>query len=164
MEHRCGKLCDRYGVCQLTPEYEAEKYKTRIDGIRAWQDQNTERVKKNKKAWNARNREKVNANAKVANKAFYLTHPEYKSVAKRRRKHQQRSLPHEAVNPQVVFERDGGICRICKKAVVQSDISMDHIVPMSLGGGYLYTNLQLAHRRCNSKRGAGRTPAQTRLI
>lgn len=43
------------------------------------------------------------------------------------------------------------------------DATMDHLVPLSKGGDHSWENVALAHRSCNSKRGAGRLPAQLRL-
>jgi hypothetical protein len=64
-----------------------------------------------------------------------------------------------------VFARDGGVCRLCGTAVKPGDQSLDHIVPWSRGGSDDLTNLQLAHRRCNSAKGnrdrlSTPTPAQ----
>ena len=46
----------------------------------------------------------------------------------------------------------------------QSQISIDHIIPVSRGGAHLFNNVQLGHRKCNSRRGAGRLPAQLRFL
>jgi hypothetical protein len=57
-------------------------------------------------------------------------------------------------------ERSGGLCMLCGEPVdltVQSGRSqptLDHILPQSKGGGHERENLQLAHRGCNSKKGA----------
>jgi hypothetical protein len=49
----------------------------------------------------------------------------------------------------VIFERDGGICQICKKAVEYLEGTLDHIRPYSHGGEGVPANLQLAHSLCN---------------
>lgn len=61
-------------------------------------------------------------------------------------------------------EREHWHCHICKKRVLRSQASADHLVPRSLGGPDELTNLRLAHVSCNSKRGAGRIPAQLMLV
>ena len=60
-----------------------------------------------------------------------------------------------------IYKRDGGICGICGKQVdyyISSpdplSPTMDHIRPIARGGKHSEKNLQLAHRRCNSKKGA----------
>lgn len=68
----------------------------------------------------------------------------------------------EAINPKVIYERDGGRCGICGKKVASDQISIDHIIPLSLGGQHTENNVRLAHIRCNVQRG-NRGPAQLRL-
>lgn len=52
--------------------------------------------------------------------------------------------------------RDGLFCGICKRAIMESKImTIDHIVPLSLGGKNNYANFQLAHDACNRKKGNG---------
>jgi 5-methylcytosine-specific restriction endonuclease McrA len=60
------------------------------------------------------------------------------------------------VNRLAVFERDEWTCRLCLGDVDPSvkhphplSKSLDHIVPLSLGGAHEPSNVQLAHLRCN---------------
>lgn len=59
-----------------------------------------------------------------------------------------------------VAERDGYRCGICRRKVRMDlrwpdprSASVDHIVPLSLGGEDLKSNTQLAHLRCNLSKG-----------
>lgn len=71
------------------------------------------------------------------------------------------SLKHLLPSVQAVAARDNHICHVCGGAV---DMSLpfndamaptrDHIIPRSAGGGHDPSNLKLAHRSCNSRRGA----------
>jgi len=56
----------------------------------------------------------------------------------------------------LVAERDGWVCAICHGEVTRADWSLDHVVPLSEGGLHTIDNVVLAHKRCNSWRGAGR--------
>lgn len=49
-----------------------------------------------------------------------------------------------------VFSRDGYQCNMCKST---SNLSIDHIVPVSKGGGNELDNLQCLCKPCNSKKG-----------
>lgn len=49
-----------------------------------------------------------------------------------------------------VIDRDGLVCGICKKSVELADVQIDHIYPRSRGGSHAFSNLQVAHSRCNS--------------
>lgn len=56
---------------------------------------------------------------------------------------------------QRLWERDGGLCHICREPV--NDLwlaTRDHIVPLSKGGCTCPGNIALAHRRCNNEKGA----------
>jgi 5-methylcytosine-specific restriction endonuclease McrA len=68
------------------------------------------------------------------------------------------------VRPRVVFERDGWLCRLCllpvdREATVPADFAptVDHILPLSLGGAHAYPNVQCAHFICNSRKSANVT-------
>ena len=59
-----------------------------------------------------------------------------------------------------IYYRDKGLCGICKEPIdlrLQYPdprcLSIDHIVPVSLGGTNLQSNLQPSHLICNTKRG-----------
>lgn len=53
----------------------------------------------------------------------------------------------------LVLLRDGFVCGICGKSVQESEIHLDHIVPVSHGGGDEPENLQVTHASCNLKKG-----------
>lgn len=55
-----------------------------------------------------------------------------------------------------LYKRDKAICHICGERVQRlSDATRDHIVPKALGGktGRGSTNIALAHRWCNKRKG-----------
>src|SRR5579862_1003780 len=58
---------------------------------------------------------------------------------------------------EALLERDGPICRLCTKPL-NSDVSIDHIIPQSHGGRHSLKNLRLAHRACNEQRGSKECP------
>lgn len=51
-----------------------------------------------------------------------------------------------------VFNKDRGICWLCRKLVDKEEATRDHVIPYSLGGPNNEPNLRLAHRKCNEKR------------
>ena len=76
----------------------------------------------------------------------------------RRRKAQTKET--KTITLQKLFDRDGGICWICGKpcdinAHYNSNNypSVDHLIPISKGGKDEWSNIRLAHRGCNSRRG-----------
>jgi predicted nucleic acid-binding Zn ribbon protein len=82
----------------------------------------------------------------------------------RQARHRRRARMHNAqveeVDPLVIAKRDKYKCHICRKRVnmdldVQDIYSptMDHLIPISVGGDHTYANIRLAHRICNSRKG-----------
>lgn len=71
----------------------------------------------------------------------------------------------ERVDPQVVFDRDGWVCQLCRQPVDRDrrwpdvgSASLDHTVPLAAGGDHSYANTQLAHWICNVRKGARMEP------
>lgn len=60
-----------------------------------------------------------------------------------------------------LMKRDGSDCRLCglplnRKIDDDHDpqyITLDHILPLGLGGTDAFDNIQLAHNKCNRDRG-----------
>lgn len=82
------------------------------------------------------------------------------------KKHKERAarygVPYEPINPIAVFERDGWTCKGCGRptpkgfrgTLAASAPELDHIIPMSKGGGHLWANVQCLCRACNGAKGA----------
>jgi len=51
----------------------------------------------------------------------------------------------------MVLARDGEVCHLCHQA---GATSVDHIVPVAMGGTNDLANLAAAHLGCNSSKGA----------
>jgi 5-methylcytosine-specific restriction endonuclease McrA len=65
----------------------------------------------------------------------------------------------ENVDRDLVGERDGWRCGICRKRVDWTLVypdrmspSLDHVVPLSEGGEHTYANTRIAHLICNNLR------------
>lgn len=66
------------------------------------------------------------------------------------------------LNRRNIFARDHNRCQYCGKVFPTSELSLDHVLPRSQGGGTSWENLVCCCVGCNSKKG-GRTPAQARM-
>lgn len=71
-------------------------------------------------------------------------------------------VPWELIDRAAVFARDGWKCHLCGELVDRLALfpapespSLDHVVPMSRGGGHLWGNVATAHLGCNVRKGAG---------
>lgn len=115
--------------------------------IREWSKAHPEKVKEYTIRWQARNQEKVR---------------EYARRAAAKRRVRVRGGFVEDVDIAVVAKRDGYSCGVCGGRVPQREWSLDHILPISKGGGHSYANTRLTHLKCNRLRN-NRGAAQLRL-
>lgn len=83
--------------------------------------------------------------------------------AVQRRSKRLREVFVEYVDTIVLADRDSWICGICKTPIDpdaqwpdRGYRTIDHVVPISLGGVHSYANTRIAHHGCNSARGAAR--------
>lgn len=60
---------------------------------------------------------------------------------------------------ETLFQRDGHLCLYCGGHFPKSELSRDHVTPVSRGGLDTWNNLVTACVRCNSHK-AGRTPEE----
>ena len=65
-------------------------------------------------------------------------------------------------NRRNLFGRDGNRCQSCGRRHPTTELSLDHVIPLSKGGGNTWTNVVCACTRCNKLKG-GRTPAQAHM-
>lgn len=147
---------------------------------RAWGESHKDELRAYKSGWDERNGDRVRS----ASRDHYAAHAEQQRAKSRewrqanpdkhqaqqrryrvenadkvyaknaKRRARLRGAHIENVSPLVVFVRDGGKCGICRDSVARKDFTLDHIVPLSRGGEHSYRNVQTAHRRCNSSKGA----------
>lgn len=73
-------------------------------------------------------------------------------------------LPAQIVklNRRNLFARDRNTCQYCGRSFPTADLSIDHVIPRTMGGGESWENLVCACIRCNARKG-GRTPDQARM-
>lgn len=87
---------------------------------------------------------------------------------KRERKLKANGIVDKDINLKTLYERDKGICYICGKKCDYNDHrvtkegyfiignnypTIDHLLPISLGGKHSWENVKLAHMICNSIKG-----------
>lgn len=94
-----------------------------------------------------------------------------KRDGKHRRRARQRSAYVAPVSRTAIYTRDKWICGICHRAIPKGisvphpmAATIDHIVPLSLGGTHEPANVRAAHFQCNSRRGNRGNPEQLALI
>ena len=73
-------------------------------------------------------------------------------------------LPRQQVkfNRRNLYARDGNRCQYCGKRYPTGELSLDHVIPRSLGGRTTWENIVCACVQCNVRKG-GRTPQQVHM-
>lgn len=73
-------------------------------------------------------------------------------------------LPQQQVklNRRNLFARDRNQCQYCGRHFPTSELSIDHVLPRTQGGGDTWENLVCACVKCNARKG-GRTPEQAAM-
>jgi 5-methylcytosine-specific restriction endonuclease McrA len=61
-----------------------------------------------------------------------------------------------------IFERDNNTCQYCGRHLTKPNLTLDHIVPQSRGGGDTWENLAVACVPCNVRKG-NRTPSEANM-
>jgi len=116
------------------------------------------RMRKQRAEWTPKQREHARENSKAwRERGGYW---ESKRASDQRRRAWKLGAETEKFTTAEIFERDGWCCGICSKPVDPTlaypdrlSASLDHIVPLSLGGAHTRANTRLAHLWCNVSRG-----------
>lgn len=85
---------------------------------------------------------------------YRLANPGKHAEQEQRRRARKLAAFVAPVDPDVIYERDGGICQLCGEPVDRSVATIDHIIPFARGGTHEPANVQLAHGPCNSRKGS----------
>ncbi len=70
--------------------------------------------------------------------------------------------PEVRLSRRNIFARDKNICQYCGRHFARFDLTIDHVVPRSRGGGDTWENLVLACSGCNLKK-RDRTPEEAQM-
>lgn len=127
------------------------------------------------KQWYAKNRDGVIARTKTwkrDNRAatnrqksrWIRKHPDIAREAQRRylaREAGSDLVPYREVD---IYERDNWTCYVCQKPIAKDGFgadmpTLDHLIPIAVGGADAPWNVAVAHMGCNSRKGR-RTPDQ----
>jgi len=68
-------------------------------------------------------------------------------------KHRSKTRPTSTARRREIYLRDEGICYMCGVQTDFSAFELDHLIPVKFNGSNLSTNLSVACRSCNRRRG-----------
>lgn len=124
--------------------YQAHREVYRLRGQR-WFKRNKTRWYAYRKAWRAANlqAQRLRERAKTA-----------------KRRAIKRNTQTGQIDYAAIWRRDRRLCGICGRAVQRPNAHFDHIVPLARSGTHEARNIQVAHARCNLRKG-GRLLSRT---
>lgn len=82
-------------------------------------------------------------------KLYREKHADLANVRSRRWNHEHR----RGYSVSAILEVYGTKCHLCGDGILPKHFSIDHVIPLSLGGNDDFSNLRPAHRSCNSSKG-----------
>lgn len=89
-----------------------------------------------------------------------VEHAESYKAGDQLRRARKRGVECERFSSREIFERDGWRCGICEHTVDSKlrypnprSASLDHVIPLSKGGGHTRSNTRCSHLECNVRRG-----------
>ena len=131
--------------------YKAQRRQEVSDYNKKYRQENPYIVKAARRNWHLRNREAQNAESRERMKEWIKENPEKHRTNQRRRRAREfgaeGSHTHEEWQMlQGFFE---GICPCCGK---EAKLTLDHIIPLNLGGTHYLDNLQGLCKQCNSSK------------
>lgn len=89
-----------------------------------------------------------------------------------RKRARYHGVTYEYINTLTVLERDGWRCQVCfrktpkrlRGSIDECAPELDHRIPMALGGGHIWSNVQCACRRCNLAKSGDKIAGQTNFM
>ena len=127
--------------------------KPQAENLRRWRQENSETLR----AYRELNREERARKLRE----WKLAHPEeVRQYEARRRSRKRGNGTGERYSREEIAERDSWICGLCGESITRTPselremLTVDHIIPLAVGGEDARHNLQAAHFRCNSAKGA----------
>ena len=83
---------------------------------------------------------------------FFCSEAVTETKMKRRVAHPaSRYVPREVMVK--AYKRDGGVCQVCRRNVLDNEVVFDHVIPVSKGGPTREANLRVLCADCNAKKG-----------
>ncbi len=133
-------------------KYYAANADKRKAASRAYYEEHRAAVRARDNAYRAAHPDKTKARAR----AKYLANPEEYHLRAAKRRAMKKTTRIGRVNFKLLRDQFDGVCGICRQALdLKADkYHYDHIVPLAAGGTHEMANLQIAHARCNLKKGA----------
>lgn len=140
IDHR---FCNAY--CKSAEWRASNPERSREQG-RRYRRRHPERSRQSTRQWRARNPERVAAQTR----AWFEDNPGARGIYNHRRDDRVKDADHLSVLEwQILVEQYGGRCAYCG---AETQLTIDHRIPLSRGGSNTISNVLPACRRCNARK------------
>lgn len=138
-------------IQECQKEYYQKNKERQLESRAAWRLSNKDKMK----AYSASHYEKNTEKMKARANAWNALHPEVVAAKSRNYRAKKKAAygTHTVADIKQLFSLQGGKCPCCKKSI-KGGYDVDHIIPLSHGGGNDKSNLQLLCVFCNRSKGA----------
>jgi 5-methylcytosine-specific restriction endonuclease McrA len=149
---KCASITERYkdGKCKICVRaknnaWAARNRDARNAKCRQWNEKNADA----KRATNAKYREKNKLVINETRRIKRALNPNLERIKAAKRRSSKDALPKDIVDKLLILQN--WVCRCCNKSL-KDGYHLDHIIPISRGGGNLENNMQLLTPKCNMQK------------
>lgn len=137
----------------------ATRYAANPDPVKrrstAYRKRHPEKARAAVQAWCESNPERLRQTKRAFFKRDYAAHPEkYLAMRSARRAREVGTKVEHRIDYRRIRRESQGICGICREPMGDSPIHYDHKIPLAAGGTHTTDNIQVAHAKCNLRKGA----------
>ncbi|MCW2904917.1 MAG: hypothetical protein JWO67_7182 [Streptosporangiaceae bacterium] len=152
----CARSNQWYHARKTDPEFASERRKRGKVSFKKWREANLERERVRVLEYHSQNK----ASASAQYRAWRIANAQRVNEKNHQRRARLLNAFVAPVDRDEIWERDGGTCQICGDPIDVTQPwphplsrTLDHVIPLVLGGTHEPANVQLAHARCNSQKG-----------
>lgn len=151
----CARARGWYESQAGDPEFKARRKEQGARALKRWRAANAESIKVYMDAYRKANKEAIAEQGK----RWRTANAQRVTEKNQRRRARLLEAFVADVDREQIWARDEGVCQLCNIAIDRSlawphplSMTIDHIIPLSLGGSHEPSNVQLAHAVCNSRK------------
>ena len=86
-------------------------------------------------------------------RSYYVCDINTKKICWRQNKHKSQRKRYSQSVREMIYNNAGGHCELCGRKILYKDMTLDHIMPLAMGGEDAESNLQCTCKACNEFKG-----------
>ncbi len=86
-------------------------------------------------------------------RSYYVCDINTKKICWRQNKRKSRRIQYSQSVREMIYKKADGRCELCGRKILYNNMTLDHIVPLAMGGEDAESNLQCTCKACNEFKG-----------